>query len=102
MLLELLIKVPDISEEKLREDKEEKKLERLIKGEIEDELKIDFKYEPYDLDLKDVVMYGRDGKEHTKIYLPFGVMLAKINFSLFKKINEASTGTVVKTIDDLK
>lgn len=102
MQIEVLIRVPDLSEEASKEEQEEKRLERIIAGKIEEDVKMSYKYEPYVLDLRDVVMYGRDGKEHTKVYLPYGILMLKANFALFKRVYEENTGKIAKSLNDFR
>lgn len=101
MRLELMMRVLDMGKHDKEEEDDEMDaidLNRIINGK---EL-VPFTYEPYTIDLRDVGAFGRDGEEHTKIMTSTGLYYARIDYSVFKHIYEAQTGSVIKTEKDFK
>lgn len=99
MKIELLMKV--IDHDVTDEEKEEAKLKKILEGQ-EDIDDIKFTYKPYVFDLNDVGSFGYEDEEHTKVITQYGLFYAKINYTVFYRIYEASLGKTIKTQQDYK
>lgn len=99
MKIELLVK----EVERPEKDQQDEVLKELLgKKTSEEDQEQEVVYNPYVVDLRDVILFGASSDGHTKIFMPMCLLYAQIHYDTFYHIYQAAMGTQIKKVSDFQ